>query len=377
MSIALLLNSPQIRGKVTTILDNTSAFLLDPNKEARLKREGKTPDPKVLGQYVIPDEYGPMRMSDDFDVLQYLIERNMAIASVIATGQAIPQTRAGRIIKLEGSEFGKIGISHVWGEKDQIRMMKLRQANNIPREFLDLLLGTVESLQPRIVKTANVLWWQVITSGLCDFTDPRSGDRFRLEYSAKEPSLFPAPLTGNATGTAVWNDYTNANGIDNLQKHARAFYDINGFYPDETGMSQDLLDDLLRQQSTRNYALSLGIINNIPGAVNAMVSESILGKIFSELKIPKLRVTDAQYEIEIAPGQNVRGRYLPTDTYVFLTKGMSERLFSPTIEGKGKSGIFVQTVPAKDGETTEKSFAVARMIPYVPQPKFLASRKVK
>jgi hypothetical protein len=376
MSIALLLNSPQIRGKVTTILDNTSAFLLDPDKEARLKREGKTPDPKILGQYAIPDEYAIMRMSDDFDVLEYLIERNMAIASIIATGQSIPQTRAGRIIKLEGSEFGKIGISHVWGEKDQIRMMKLRQSNNIPREFLDLLLGTVESLQPRVVKTANVLWWQVITSGLCDFTDPRSGDRFRLEYTGREATLFPAPLTGNGAGTAVWTDYTNANGVDNLQKHARAFYDVNGYYPDETAISQDLLDHLLRQQSTRNYALSLGIINNIPGAVTAMVSEGIVNKIFGELKIPKLRVTDAQYEIEIAPGQNVRGRYLPTDTYAFLTKGMSERLFGPTIEAKGKSGIYVATVPAREGETTEKSFAVAQMIPYVPQPKMLAARKV-
>ncbi len=376
MSIAKFLNTPRVKTKIDALIDNTSAFLVDPNKEARLKQEGKQPDPKLLDQYAAPDQYAPMEMTDDFRVLEYMIERNQAIASIIATGQEIPQTRAGRLIKIEGSQFGKIAISHIFNEEDEIRMLELNQMQNMPRYFVDLLIGTVDSLQPRVVKTANVLTWQVWAGGLCDFTDTRSGTRFRLQYQT-EPTLFPSPLTGNAIGTAIWTDYTNANGIDNLQKHARAFYDINGYYPDETAMSQDLLDNLLRQQSTRNYALSLGIINNIPGAVQAMISQSILDKITTELKIPKIRVTDAQYEIEIAPGQNIRGRYLPNDTYAFLTKGMSKRLFGPTIEAKGKPGIFVKSEETiKSSPPESRSFAVGRMIPFVPQPKQLAARKV-
>ncbi|MCC5616372.1 hypothetical protein LC605_15095 [Nostoc sp. CHAB 5836] len=377
MSIAQFLNTTRIKTKIDALIDNTSAFLIDPNKEARLKLEGKQPDSKLLDQYIIPDEYAPMEMTDDFRVLEYMIERNMAIASIIATGQEIPQTRAGRLTKLEGSSFGKIAISYIYNEEDQIRMMELMQMQSMPRYFVDLLIGTVDSLQPRVVKTANVLTWQVWTTGLCDFTDPRSGARFRLQYNT-EPTLFPAPLTGNAIGTAVWTDYTNANGIDNMQSHARAFYDINGYYPDETVMSQDLLDNLLRQQSTRNYALGLGIINNIPGAVQAMISQTIVDKITSELKIPKIRVSDAQYEIEIAPGQNIRGRYFPNDTYTFLTKGMSKRLFGPTLEAKGKPGIFVKTEEVlKSSPPEERSYAVGRMIPWVAQPKLLAARKVK
>ncbi|MFN6560043.1 MAG: hypothetical protein RMY28_009565 [Nostoc sp. ChiSLP01] len=377
MSIAKFLNTARIKTKIDALIDNTSAFLVDPNKEARLKQEGKQADPKLLDQYAIPDEYAPMEMTDDFRVLEYMIERNMAIASIIATGQEIPQTRAGRLTKIEGSSFGKIAISHIYNEEDQIRMMELMQMQNMPRYFVDLLIGTVDSLQPRVVKTANVLWWQTAYSGISDFTDPRSGSRFRLQYNT-EPTLFPAPLTGNAVGTSVWTDYTNANAIDNLQSHARAFYDINGYYPDETAMSQDLLDNILRQQSTRNYALGLGIINNVPGAVQAMIGQTILDKITSELKIPKIRVTDAQYEIEIAPGQNIRGRYLPNDTYVFLTKGMSKRLFGPTLEAKGKPGIFVKTEEVlKSSPPEERSYAVGRMIPWVAQPKQLAARKVK
>lgn len=376
MSIAKFLNTAQTKTKIDALVDNTSAFLVDPNKEARLKQGGKQPDPKLLDQYAIPDEYAPMEMTDDFRVLEYMIERNQAIASIIATGQEIPQTRAGRLIKIEGSQFGKIAISHIFNEEDEIRMMELSQMQNMPRYFIDVLIGTVDSLMPRVIKTANVLTWQVWTQGFCDFTDTRSGSRFRLQYLT-EPTLFLPALTGSTTGTAVWSDYTNANGIENLQKHARAFYDLNGYYPDETAMSRDLLDNLLRQQSTRNYALSLGIVNNVAGAVQAMISETILNKIAGELKIPTIRITDAQYEIEIAPGQNIRGRYLPNDTYVFLTKGMSKRLFGPTIEAKGKPGIFVKTEETlKSSPPESRSFAVGRMIPFVPQPKMLAARKV-
>ncbi|ACC81159.1 hypothetical protein [Nostoc punctiforme] len=377
MSIAKFLNTARIKTKIDALIDNTSAFLVDPNKEIRLKTEGKQPDMKLLDQYIIPDEYAPMEMTDDFRVLEYMIERNMAIASIIATGQEIPQTRAGRLTKIEGSSFGKIAISHIFNEEDEIRMMELAQMQNMPRYFVDLLIGTVDSLQPRVVKTANVLWWQTVTTGLCDFTDTRSGSRFRLQYNT-EPTLFPAPLTGNTLGSAIWTDATNANGIDNLQRHARAFYDLNGYYPDETVLSQDLMDNLLRQQSTRNYALGLGIINNVPGSsVQAMVGQTILEKITTELKIPKLRVSDAQYEIEIAPGQNIRGRYFPNDTYVFLTKGMSKRLFGPTIEAKGKPGIFIKSEETlKSSPPESRSYAVGRMIPWIAQPKQLAARKV-
>ena len=377
MSIAKFLNTARVKTKIDALIDNTSAFLIDPNKEIRLTQEGKRPDPKLLDQYAIPDEYAPMEMTDDFRVLEYMLERNQAIASIIATGQEIPQTRAGRLVKIEGSQFGKIAISHIFNEEDEIRMMELEKMQSMPRYFVDLLIGTVDSLQPRVVKTANVLWWQTIISGLCDFTDPRSGTRFRLQYNT-ESTLMPSPLTGNTAGSAIWTDYTNANGIENLQRHARAFYDINGYYPDEVAMSQDLLDNLLRQQSTRNYALGLGIINNVPGsAVQAMIGQTILEKVTTELKIPKIRVTDAQYEIEIAPGQNIRGSYLPKDTYVFLTKGMSKRLFSPTIEAKGKAGIFVMSEETlKSSPPESRSYAVGRMIPFVPQPRYLAARKV-
>ena len=377
MSIANFLNTGRIKTKLDAVIDNTNAFLVDPDKEAKLKKEGKQPDAKLLGQYALFDEYFPIQNSDDFRLLEYLLERNMAIASVIANGQEIPQTRAGRMLKIEG-KMGKLAISHVFDEDDEIRMHELRNTQNFPQAFIDMLFGSVDGLQPRIIKLSNVLTAMIYYQGFVDFTDPRTGTGIRLKYNTY-PELMLPPLTGNAVGTAVWTDYTNANGILNLRDHARAFYDINGYYPDETLMSQDLCDDLTTQQSTRDHALSLGIITNVPGTgVPAAVDETVLGKVAARLKIPPIRVYDAQYEIEVAPGQNVRGRYFPSDGYVFLTKGSQKRLFGPTIENKGKPGIFIKTEEElKSSPPQSRSYAVARMIPFEPQVKHIAARKVR
>ncbi|NMG11552.1 hypothetical protein [Brasilonema sp. UFV-L1] len=373
MSIAKFLNSSRVKTKLDAIVDNTHAFLVDPNKEDFLKREGKRPDPKLLDQYGMMDQYFPVVSSDDFRVLEYLFEQNKAIASVIATGQEIPQTRMGRLLKIEG-QMGKIAISHIFGEEDEIRMMELSKMQGMPKNFVDMLIRGVDSLQPRVYKTANVLTWQCVTQGFVDYTDTRSNAAIRLRYQTY-PELFPAPLTGNA----VWTDYENANGVRDLREHARAFYNLNGFYPDETVMPQELADDLMSQASTRDHALALGLISAVPGTtVQAIVDEVILNRIAERLKFPKIRIYDAQYEIEFAPGQTVRGRYLPSHTYAFLTDGMGQRLFGPTIEGKGKPGVFVKVDEVlKSSPPESRSYAVARMFPFVPQPKLLAARKVK
>lgn len=376
MSIAKFLNSARIKSKLDAVIDNTSAFLVDPNKERFLKEAGVEPDKELLDQYGIMDEYAPMEVSDDFRVLEYLVERNMAIASIIANGQEIPQTSAGRLIEVNG-KFGKIAISIIFNEDQEIRFMELSKMPGMPNGFMNMLVKDVDSLQSRVVKTANVLTWQCFTQGFVDFTDPRSNTVLRLRYQTY-PELFPVPLTGNAPGSAVWNDPVNANGILNLQEHSNAFYNLNGFYPTETAMTKQLYQSLIRQQSTRDQALSLGLITNVPGnTVQAVMSKKILDEICKELDIPPIRIYDAQYEIEVAPGQTIRGRYLPSDTYVFLTKGMAKRLFGPTIEAKGKPGIFVMNEETlKTSPPESRSYAVGRMIPFVAQPKKLAARKV-
>lgn len=180
MYIADFLNT-QMAAQVRLLLDDTYQFLLDPDKESRLQRMGKKPNPMLLSQYKLMDEFIPLEFSDDPDVLTYLIKQNLAIASVISVDGEVVSTSAGSLIKLDG-DFFKLAIAHNWDEKKQEQMLKFRRMlpGNISQTFIDMLFGSVADLQPRVIKLANVLTWQVLQSGQVSYTDPRTGVTAKL-----------------------------------------------------------------------------------------------------------------------------------------------------------------------------------------------------
>lgn len=374
MYIADFLNT-QMAAQVRLLLDDTYQFLLDPDKESRLQRMGKKPNPMLLSQYKLMDEFIPLEFSDDPDVLTYLIKQNLAIASVISVDGEVVSTSAGSLIKLDG-DFFKLAIAHNWDEKKQEQMLKFRRMlpGNISQTFIDMLFGSVADLQPRVIKLANVLTWQVLQSGQVSYTDPRTGVTAKLTYNVTNDQ-FPAALTG----TSKWDQYTTANGLQDIEDHLLNYYDRRGYYPDRIVMSNRLLIHLSRQESTRNRALSMGMLSNVPAAgIASAVSLETLTKVIPQLAMSQTQVEiyDAQYELETAPGQTVKGRYLNDDSYCFLTGNMGKRLFGPTIENEGKSGLFVLTEQLQSSPPRDRSYCVGKMVPFFPQPELLGGRKV-
>lgn len=369
---------PRNKAKVDAIIDLTHAFLVDPDKERTLTSQGKPIDKKILSQYAVPDEFAPIRLTDDFRFEEWLTRANMAIASVTATGQEIPQTRMGEFLKIDGGMF-KITISHIYDEETEIRMYELGQMTQMPQGFVDLLFGTVDRLQPRVIKTMNALTCQIWSDGRIVWTDPRTNVSISLQYKV-EPRLFPAPLSGSDS----WDRPATANGIRDLIELNNAFYEINGYYAERSLMSKRAQRALLQQSSTADYARSLGIITaSGTGAYGpTFVDASVLEKAAEKLEFPLPLVWDAEYELEIAPGQFIRNRYHRDDKVTFLTKGMSERVWGPTIEavkaGAGaKSGIFVKADEVlKTSPPQYRSYAVGRGFPFVKDPRCLASLKV-
>lgn len=374
MYIADFLNT-QMATQVRLLLDDTYQFLLDPDKETRLQRMGKKPNPMMLSQYRLMDEFVPLEFSDDPDVLSYLIKQNLAIASVISVDGEVVSTSAGSLIKLDG-DFFKLAIAHNWDEKKQEQMLKFKRMlpGNISQTFIDMLFGSVADLQPRIIKLANVLTWQVLQSGQVSYTDPRTGVTARLNYNVASDQ-FPSALTG----TARWDQYTTATGLQDIEDHLLNYYDRRGYYPDRIVMSNRLLIHLSRQESTRNRALAMGMLSNVPTAgVASAISLDMLMKIIPQLAMSQTQaeIYDAQYELETAPGQTVKGRYLNDDGYCFLTANMGKRLFGPTIENAGKSGLFVLTEQLQTSPPRDRSYCVGKMVPFFPQPELLGGRKV-
>jgi hypothetical protein len=380
-SIAKFLSTASIKSKLNAALELTHAFLIDPRKEARYKAEGLEPDPDALDQYEIFDTYAPVQLSTDFRFLEYASRSNVSIASVTATGQEIPQTSGGgELVKMEGGMI-KITLGIGYDEEKRIQMYEFSQMPNMSQTFVDDLFKGIINLQTRVMRTMNVLTCQVWSQGKIRFTDPRTNVGIRADYNVY-PELFPRPLTGND----AWNRYSTANGIRNLIDHWNVFYRISGSHNPAnvtTVMSWDLAQHLLQQSSTADYARSLGLLAT-PGAAMyspTFVDFDTLNKCAERLRFPKIRIWDAMYSAEVAPGQFLYFRYLPSNRYMFLVKG-GKRVWGPTIEaiddGKGnKAGIFVKPDEIlKTSPPQSRSYAVGRGIPFFEETRKLGGRQV-
>lgn len=387
---AQLLSSGSYKKKADYVLDVTSAFLTDPNKDQFLRDRGMMLDPEILGQYQIFDENAPYKEADSFDILEFLTKRNMSIASVISKGANVPVSSMGQLIKIEGGMI-KIGLRHDFDEATMEMMIKLRQNFDLPEVFIDMLFGNVDDLQKKIFKTGNVLTSQVWHQGRVLFTDPRSNTGVEIKYDTR-PELFPAPLTG----ADAWDNYDTANGIQNLIDHNLAYYNINGFFPKSTRMSLSLINDLMRQSSTAAYAQSMGLINTSGNSsLPTRVSRKVLNQMIEEtVELSPIEQWDTQYELEIEPGRSIKLRYLPDHTYCFVQPNAVERLWGLTLEsGMGqigfgskfsskrmspKGGIFVKAIDDMKVSPPQSScLGVGRMIPFCPDARKLGARKVK
>lgn len=390
-SIGELLTSPAYRSKLDYVIDNTHAFLTDPNKEQYYKDRGQTPDPEVMGQFGVFDKNAPYREADDFDVLEFIIKRNMSIASLTPKGGEIPTTSMGELLKVDGG-MAKMTLSHIYDEHTMEKMIKLRNATVLPDMFVDLIFGNVNDLQTKIFKLGNVLTAQAWYQGRVLFTDPRTGVSLDIQYDTW-PALFPAPLQGGA----CWDQHDTATGIQDLIDHSLAFYKINGYYPACYKMSIDLINHLLRQRSTTNFAQSMGLINSNPNSGSSLpvrVTRKILKQMCDETpELPNIEQWDAQYELEVEPGVSERYPYLPSHSYCVVQPKSIERLWGLTIESgmgqkgfgtrhrtnthKPKGGVFLKANEDLRLSPPEcRAFGVGRMIPFNADGRRLAGRKV-
>lgn len=388
-TIHQLLNSAAYKSKLDHVVDNTHAFLIDPNKEAYFQKNSMRPDPEILGQYSIFDKNAPYREADDFDVLEYIVKRNMSIASLTAKGGEVPTTSMGQLIRVEGG-MAKITLSHIYDEHTMEQMIKLRNAHNIPEVFVDLLFGNVNDLQTKIFKTGNVLTAQAWYQGRVLFTDPRTNISLEINYDVR-PQLYPEPLTGAAT----WDNYDTANGIQDLIDHNLAFYKVNGYFPACTKMSIELINHLLRQESTATYATSMGLINNHPtSGLPSRVNRKVLDQMIETTReLSPIEEWDAQYELEVEPGRSIRMPYLPSHTYCFVNPNAVERLWGLTLESgmgqkgygrrysknmmKPKGGIFLKSNDELRLSPPQcRAIGAGRMIPFNADGRKLGGRKV-
>jgi hypothetical protein len=338
----------------------------------------------------ILDPFMPRTMYRDRDFLIYITEKMQTVASIIGYGAEPPTTSAGKLQKIRGQLF-KAGLSFdypeemQWRMRDAIEMAQLRRvmvqdavvdgqiirgSNN---DLAGYLFQTIADMTLAQVNLLDALTWQALQFGQVSWTDPRTNTTQTVDYTDPEATYdhFPADLSG----PDLWTNYATANAIRVLEDDVETFRDTNGFMPDAIVMSDKLRRHMKFQQST---LLSYSSMTTSLGSVSltGSVGNPELNALMERRELPPIITFDEMYQIEATNKTLSNARFLNTDRYVFMVKGVGERALGPTLEGDGAEGIYVVNREIRNYPPQDATQGVATLMPVIPNPKRLFSRKV-
>ena len=330
------------------------------------------------------DQYFDTKMYDNRNFLAYITKQINTMASVVAPNGSIPSTRKGQFRKITAESF-KVGLRHEYDEEDQWDLrdaISLAQSRGINVQNMEgngqviqgsnndlaaLLYGNLSGLVRSVGELLEYMTWQVIQFGAVNYTDPRTSMLVDLDW--KDSSLITA---GNhfptATVAVPWlaSNRATANGIQDIYDDINLYYDTNGCAPDSIVMSRKLWQEMLQQKSTKEAASSLFLDGGT--ALQGVVAPERLQAVLETRGIPKIHTFDERTEMDVTPGTGSGNiRFLNTDRYCFIKKGMVIKAMGGVIENDGKSGIYQRTYQDPIVQAKDVSEVLARIIPVAPE----------
>lgn len=327
------------------------------------------------------DKYAAMKTKDGRDWLAYITEQIDPIASLVSPGAEYPSTKRGKFSQIQTKLF-KAALKHEWTEDIQWRMrdvMEFAKAKGITiqnisvgdgkvsvgqdNSLAELIFGTLAALVRGHVNLLDYLAWQVLQTGAMQYSDSRTGLDINLDW---KPALkatynhFPPALTGNRR----WTEWETANPIQDLVDMNYVYKYDNGFGPDELAMSEQLIHQVLRCQSTREAVVSSLTIGS---TMTGTVSIEQFNEVLRRRMLPPITTVDDHFQLDgDNTGSDVPTRFLDPTRVVFLKKGMVERVLGGTLENNGKSGIYQRTYQKSAEPPLDISATASMMIVVAP-----------
>lgn len=334
------------------------------------------------------DGYVPFKTYSSRKFLAYVMEEINTVASIISYGSEPPTTQHGTFRKIT-AELLKSGLSYVYDEEKMWHMKEAmeeaaakgisvndsfgpdgKRIRGTNQDLASFLFGTIEQIAKAQIELLDLMTWQALQTGTISRVDPRTNITTEITFKNQYDTSynhFPDPLTG----TARWDQYSTANGLQNLYDAVDTYTDTNGYDPDAIVMSRKLYNHLLQQQSTKDAASSLTV------AQVGTVSPDMMDALLRARGIPPIVRFDEQYKNELSNKTTANTRFLNDNRFVFMAKNMGQRAMGPTLENEGQTGIYVVTREIEKVPPVDATQGVATILPVFPDPKLFYSQQVK
>lgn len=326
--------------------------------------------------------YVPFKAYDGRKFLSYVVKEVNTVASVVAYGADLPVAAQGNFQKIT-AQMLKTGLTYRFDEETQWDMkeaMEYAQAKNVyvqdvltpdgqviqgtANDLAGFLFGTIQRMVKAQLDLLDALTWQVLTTGELNWQDYRTGTKLTINYKNGTDD-YPQGTTRFSSVPVSWDNYNNANGIQDLYNAVDDFIEVNGYAPSLIVMSRRLRNHLMQQKTTKDAASSLTVTQV------GTVSPEMLKAILEARGIPPIVTFDERYQID---GDGSRGstvRFLNDNKFVFLTKDMGQRAMGTTIESDGQAGVYVVAREISKFPPVDAIQGVATVLPVFVQPQLL------
>jgi hypothetical protein len=316
-----------------------------------------------------------------YDNTQYiravLTKTEVPVASILATGQEFPSSQTGSMINMN-TKIPKIGASLVFTEEDMEQMreiynqantQRINVINQSPGDPFGLqggfgsgstglaakLYGDTVQLIKSVVDGVLVQAWHTVCT--CEVNlniNPLTREKTGFSYRRKgvDYNFYPDPLTatgvtGNNAHTNKWDDYANAQGLDNIHDLATQMWYETGHYPDYLIMSRKLVNHLRKQQSVKDsVAIQARAFGN-----TGIVSDEMLTKVIDDkfgVKGPELHIVDDMYQTQDVFGRVKNARFIPDHLFVLAsnhTKTNAQLAIGAMLENSSRMTSYQDGIP--------------------------------
>jgi len=315
----------------------------------------------------------PFTIYDDWEILKLKYQKINPIAHVIGEGAEIPSFQTGSW-STERIYTAKLGAQIDYFEKHMKEMIQWeRQVTGVSEAVKNAIFGQVSDVVERVVKLHKRLTTEVLYSGACTFTDATTGLGVNLTYTS-DANYYPADLAGGAT----WSTPASATPLANLRAHTEAYRSVG--FPVATVMNSNTYSAMLATTEVRESVLGMKF-GEIAGASNYPISDDDVNSVLAipqrGIRIPPIRLVDAQYQTLSADGTvGASEYYVPDGYYFFVWPNNAEAALAPTVEGDGAGGIFSASEEVSRQPAHDRLYAVANGIPFVKDERKMGGRKV-
>ncbi|MFM6133231.1 MAG: hypothetical protein ACKPCP_03505 [Sphaerospermopsis kisseleviana] len=316
------------------------------------------------------------------------------VGYVVATDGIVPQDSERLTVTQETFGNFKLAKSRVITEEDfivarQAEQLALSGNGQAAEAIRNMFLAVPAMLTQSLINLHTVMTLQVACTGICNYVDPTSGVTANLSYASQVPS---GNLATALTSTAVWSNWANANGINDIVSHMNDYYANLKKFPPFIVMSRKTANDLRNQNSTkvivaRNSGVIMEVgtpdaaaIGQLPPPSLEAVSDAINKRLLAgggQNGTVQIIVSDGFY---YQRGANTSGTltlpYIPANYYFFATDNYIERAIVPTASNNFAGGLVTTTEIISKEPPQEKITVAGRGFPLVPDPRFIGARKV-